>query len=113
MQATQENIDNELKRTGEGIQSHLSSFFKQYGTGLPFKTIFPKYGVKAKNIGMDINVFSEKIAELGYIKIFHSPTGKRMIFAGDCPLTEAEMLDKIQEEYLIEVAQKEASKLAR
>ena len=86
-----EEQQKELDTLGRGIKIYLDAQFSQWGTGLPFKVVFPKYGVKIKSLGLGMEEFVDELRKAGYVKLVQSPTGKRMFFSGDCPLTESEM----------------------
>ncbi len=114
--ATEENhvkvdLGNEIERIGKGLKVYLSNHFKQYEAGLPFKVAISRHSAKAKSIGLSIDELAMELEEQGFIKVFSTPTGKRFVFSGDCPMTNAEVYEWIQDQESIRATEKELSKL--
>jgi hypothetical protein len=111
MEATQKTINDEINRIGEDIKIHLNLQFKQWGTGLPFKTVFTKYSLKAKKLGYEVSMLSHVLQELGYIEIISTPSGKRWIFSKDSKLTPEAMSEIVLSEEARLESEKEMRKL--
>lgn len=100
-----------LNQIGDGLSSQLDKHFKQWGGGLPFKTILSQKAHKAKMIGLDVAQLADALEELKYIRISSTPTGKRYIFSGKCKLTDQQIQDWVQEHEMNLQAEAELKKL--
>lgn len=105
-------IKSEVDKVGRNIQTQLESHFKQWQAGLPFRVVMSPYSARAKNLGFGgASEFSLELQELGYIKLFSSPAGRRFIFSGKCTLTDEEIVEWLQDQEMIRDAEKEHKKL--
>ncbi len=80
-----------LERIGENLNKELTSFFNEWRGGMEFRFVLSAQGYRAKALGMDISEFTNRLEDLGYIKVVRTPKGQRFVFAGDCPFTTEEM----------------------
>jgi hypothetical protein len=108
---TQKTINEEINKIGEDIKVHLNLQFKQWGTGLPFKTVFTKYSTKAKKLGYEVSMLSHVLQEMGYIEVISTPSGKRWIFSKDSKLDQERMLELVLSEEARIESEKEVRRL--
>ncbi len=109
---TEDNL-KELHRIGSGIRAQLDSHFEQWGSGLLFRILLSKYGVRAKPMGLDASSLGIELQKMGYIKLFSTPNGKRTVYSSNCPLSDEEIKAQLQEAEIVEAANKKADKLHR
>lgn len=95
-----------IDRIGESLKKKLNKFFSEWRGGMEFRFVLSSQGYRAKALGMDIEEFSEKLEELGYIKIAMTPRGQKFVFAGDCPW----QFDEMQNWLMDQVFQREEEK---
>ena len=98
MDLNQDQIQEEVKKIGEDIKVHLDLQYKQWKTGLPFKTVFTKYSSKAKKLGYELSMLSHTLQQMGYIEIVSTPSGKRWIFSKKSNLSLDTMLEIVLSE---------------
>lgn len=102
-----------LDGVGKDIQRRLNGYFKQYGSGLEFRTVMSSQSYRAKALGMDVGELSDKLEAGGYIKVLWAPGGQRFVFSGTCPLSEEQMQEWLHDQEIMRETQKEMKKQAK
>ncbi len=108
----QTDMEHEIEMIGSGLLKKLNKHYEQWECGLPYKTVLSPFSPKAKSMGLALDDLSEKLEDEKYIKVFSTPNGKRFVFSGDCPLSNEEIRNWIQDQEVQKETEKELKKLS-
>lgn len=109
-----QELKNEIERTGKSLQALLDSHFKQWQTGLPFKTVLSPYSTRAKTLGFGgVSELAQELEKQGFIKVLSSPSGKRFVFSTKCSMSKDEIHDWLQTQELMNETEREMKKLSK
>ncbi len=100
----------EFNRIGTGLRIQLNKHFEQWSAGLPYKTIMSPLSSKARLFSISLDELSEFLENNNFIKVRRTPQGKRFVFSGDCPLTNEELNNWVQDQEIQKEAEKEFKK---
>ncbi len=104
-------IKSEIQTIGESVGKHAEMHFKQWKTGLTFKTVFNKYSLKCKKLGLDPMLLSLELVDKGFIKLSISPSGRRYIFPNTPELSEESMTTIVLDQESTAEIEKENKKM--
>jgi hypothetical protein len=90
-------LEVEIARFGRGIKLQLEAMFKTWDTGLEYKKVFTKYARTAKSLGLSLDEFAYALQDAKFIRILMTPSGKRIVFASNCPWSDEEMQEHLQQ----------------
>lgn len=88
---TDEVLKKEVARKGASIQKQLTEHYAQWASGMEYRNIFPPLSKQIKGMGLSIMEFAYMLQDEGFIKLVNTPSGKKYVYAGDCPLTNEEI----------------------
>lgn len=94
-------FQKDIALIGVDVTRKLDKHFTQWGTGLDYRGLFNGYSYYAKKHGVMLGTVVNALEDAGFIKIYHTPMGKRLIYASNCPLTTSQI-----EEQMLEQAKK-------
>lgn len=91
------DLASQVERVGIGVKRKLDEHFKQWGNGLDYRGLLNGYSTMAKNLGLDLSSFAYALKDAGFIQIYNTPSGKRLVYSSDCPLSMEEIENQIME----------------
>lgn len=114
MTKEQKDIINQfVDNHGSDLNRLLTRHYKQYGIGLPYNTLFPRYAIRCKKLGISLNDFVDMVEKAKYVKIVLTIHGRKYVLAGNCEMTDDEIQEWFQSEQDNREMNQELKKSAR
>lgn len=108
-----EEFEKKIHMIGRGSKIVLDNHYRDWATGLPFTAIMSKHAKISNKMGLSLDELVEILIEEKYIKISRTPGGLRMVFSGECKLSNDEMLEEVRQFMFQEEAKREQKRLER
>ena len=90
-------IEKELNQIGSNIKRKLDDQYAQWQNGIEYRYLLTSYATRAKKLGLDLSELAYALQDLGYVKIFSTPQGKRYCYSADVPMTQEEIVTQLME----------------